>query len=60
MIILYFYYICYVFLTKDLEVAFFDMVKILPKINIVNQETYDVNIELIFNGRGQLHNKKIP
>ena len=54
------YDICYVFLTKDLEVAFLDKVKILPKINIVNQETYDVNIELIFNGRGYLNNHIIP
>lgn len=54
------YDICYVFLTQDLEIAFLDRIRILPQINIVNQETYDINTELTFNGRGYLNNHIIP
>ncbi|MCM1513866.1 MAG: hypothetical protein NC090_02650 [Anaeroplasma bactoclasticum] len=54
------YDICYVFLTQNLEIAFLDRIRILPQINLANQETYDINTELIFNGRGYLNNRIIP
>lgn len=54
------YDICYVFSTKELEVAFLDKIRVLPQINLANQETYDVHTELTFNGRGYLNNHMIP